>query len=120
EIADATGINQRTVNNYLRALADEGKVEKQKGSRLWFLGDYQEIRSLKLEVLPEEAYTYYLGSRLFVKHQDKRNRLAETALMKLADALAANQLVGHEIAQAARELSQRPGSPKYETIFQTM
>lgn len=118
ELARSTGIEPRTLNNYLRALRDEGKVEKQ--GRLWFLGDYEEIRSLKLELSPEEAYTYYLGSRLFVKQHDKRNRLAETALMKLADALAANKLVGQEIAQAARELAQRPGDPAYETIFQTM
>ncbi|MCE7988322.1 MAG: CRISPR-associated helicase Cas3' [Caldilinea sp. CFX5] len=116
EIADATGIQRRTVNNYLNDLALEGKVEKQ--GRLWFLGNYEEIRALRLEVTPEEAYTYYLGSRLFVKQHDKRNRLAEKALMQLADALAANKLVGHEIAQAARELAQRPGDPQYETIFQ--
>lgn len=85
EIAASTGIQQRTVNNYLRALGDEGKVEKI--GKLWFLGTYQEIRSLKLELSPEEAYTYCLGSRLFVKQHDKRNQLAETALMKLADAL---------------------------------
>jgi len=118
DIAGSTGIHQRTVNNYLRALGDEGKVEKI--GKLWFLGNYQEIRSLKLELSPEEAYTYYLGSRLFVKQHDKRNRLAETALLKLADALAANKLVGQEIAQAARELAQRPGDPTYETVFQTM
>ncbi len=118
EIAQSTGIHKRTVNNYLRSLQDEGKVEKQ--GKLWLLGDYEEIRSLKLEVTPEEAYTYYLGSRLFVKQQDKRNRLAEAALMKLADALTANQLVGYEIAQAARELAQRPGDTRYETIFQTI
>lgn len=116
EIADATGIQRRTVNNYLNDLALEGKVEKQ--GRLWFLGNYEEIRSIKLEVTPEEAYTYYLGSRLFVKQHDKRNRLAEKALMQLADALAANKLVGQEIAQAARELAQRPGDPKYEKVFQ--
>lgn len=116
ELARSTGIEPRTLNNYLRALRDEGKVEKQ--GRLWFLGDYEEIRSLRLELSPEEAYTYYLGSRLFVKQHDKRNRLAETALMKLADALAANRLVRQEIAQAARELAQRPGDPTYETIFQ--
>lgn len=116
EIADATGIQRRTVNNYLNELALEGKVEKQ--GRLWFLGDYEEIRSIKLEVTPEEAYTYYLGSRLFVKQHDKRNRLAEKALMQLADALAANKLVGQEIAQAARELAQRPADPKYEKVFQ--
>lgn len=116
ELARSTGIEPRTLNNYLRALRDEGKVEKQ--GRLWFLGNYEEVRSLKLELSPEEAYTYYLGSRLFVKQHDKRNRLAETALMKLADALAANRLVRQEIAQAARELAQRPGDPTYETIFQ--
>ncbi|MEZ4714433.1 MAG: CRISPR-associated helicase Cas3' [Caldilineaceae bacterium] len=118
EIAEATGIHPRTVNNYLRDLKEEGKVKKE--GRLWFLEIYEEIRNLKFEITPEEAYTYYLGSRLFVKQHDKRNRLAETALMKLADALAANRLVGHEIAQAARELAQRPGDTTYETIFQTM
>lgn len=116
EIADATGIQRRTVNNYLNDLSLEGKVEKQ--GRLWFLGDYEEIRSIKLEVTPEEAFTYYLGSRLFVKQHDKRNRLAEKALMQLADALSANKLVGQEIAQAAHELAQRPGDPKYEKVFQ--
>ena len=116
EIADATGIHRRTVNNYLNDLALEGKVEKQ--GKLWFLGDYEEIRSLRLEVTPEEAYTYYLGARLLVKQHDKRNRLAEKALMQLADALTANKLVGQEIAQAANELAQRPGDPRYETIFQ--
>jgi len=118
EIETATGIDRRTVNNYLNQMVDDGKVYKE--GRLWFLGEYEEIRSLKLEITPEEAYTYYLGSRLFVKQHDKRNQLAEAALMKLADALAANKLIEQEIAQAAHELAQRPDDSNYELIFKTV
>ena len=118
EIARFTGIQRRTVNNYLNELRDEGKIDKE--GTLWFALNYEETRLRAFSLSPEEAYTLYLGSRLLVKQHDKRNEPAETALLKLAEVLTADAGVGQEIAQAARELAQRPARPGYQSVFTTM
>lgn len=118
ELVQATGFERRTIDNYLDEMRQEGKVHKE--SVLWFPSKFEEIQSLKLDVTPEEAYIYYLGSRLLVKQHDKRNELAQVALIKLADALYAERLVGDEIMQAARELAQRPSDPRYGRTFETV
>lgn len=118
EVADFTRIERRTVNNYLNVLRDIGKVGKD--GALWFAVDFDATRLRAFELTPEEAYTLYLGSRLLVKQHDKRNEPAETALLKLAEVLTADAGVGQEIAQAARELAQRPVRPEYQPIFTTM
>ena len=118
EIADATKIHVRTVNNYLNAMREEGKVDKV--GKLWIATDYEETRLLSVELSAEEAYTLYLGSRLLVKQHDKRNELAEKALLQLADKLVSNVQIGQEIAQAAHELAQRPLDKEYQSTFKTM
>ncbi len=117
-IADLTGIHARTVNNYLNAMKDEGKLDKD--GKFWSVTGYEETRLLSVELSPEEAYTLYLGCRLLVKQHDKRNELAEKALMQLADKLVTDAKVGKEIAQAANELAKRPLNKAFQSHFQTM
>jgi CRISPR-associated endonuclease/helicase Cas3 len=62
----------------------------------------------------------YLGARLLVKQLDKRNEPAETALLKLAQALRDNAGVGKEIYQATQELVRRPVREGYQPIFRNM
>ena len=115
EIADEVNIDRRTVNNYLRELDFQGKAYKD--GIYWFPFVLKESRLRPFDLSPEEAVTLYLGARLLSKQQDKRNELAETALLKLATALKADAGIGAEIEQAARELAQRPLQKEYQPIF---
>lgn len=118
EIAERTGIERRTLNNYLNELGDEGRIEKD--GTLWFPVNHDETRIRAFVLSPEEAYTLYLACRLLVKQQDKHNEPAQSALLKLAEVLSTDAGVGDEIAQAALELAQRPKNPGYRSIFETM
>lgn len=115
ELAKFTGVQRRTLNNYLNELRDEGKIERE--GMLWFGLNYEETRLRALNLTPEEAYSLYLGARLLVKQQDKRLEPAESALLKLAEALTGDAGVGAEIAQAAGELAQRPVRADYRSVF---
>lgn len=115
EIADEVNIGRRTVNTYLQDLEFEGKAFKD--GIYWFPLILKESQLRPLDLSPEEAVTLYLGARLLSKQQDKRNEPAETALLKLANALKADAGVGAEIEQAARELAQRPVQKEYQPIF---
>lgn len=117
-ISRLTGIQLRTVNNYLTAMKEEGKLDKD--GKYWLTTEFEETRLLSVELSAEEAYTLYLGCRLLVKHHDKRNQLAEKALMQLADKLVTDAKVGKEIAQAAHELATRPLDKTFQSHFQTM
>jgi CRISPR-associated endonuclease/helicase Cas3 len=115
ELEQITGIQRRTLNNYLRALETEGKIYKD--GITWAALPYDQVQLRKFDLSPEEAMTLYLATRLLVKQHDKRNEAAETALMKLADVLTADAGVGNEIHQAARELAHRPDNGDYYQIF---
>jgi len=115
EVADEINLERRTVNNYLRELEFQGKAFKD--GLYWFPFVLKESRLRSFDLSPEEAVTLYLGARLLVKQQDKRNEPAETALLKLASVLKADAGVGSEIEQAARELAQRPVQENYQPIF---
>ena len=118
EIADEIGLERRTTNNYLRELETQGKAYKD--GLYWIPFKLKESRLQPLDLSPEEAVTLYLGARLLAKQQDKRNEPAETALVKLASVLKADAGVGDEIAQAARELANRPMQDGYQPIFRDM
>lgn len=115
EIAAEVNLERRTANNYLRELEEQGKAFKD--GIYWFPLVLRESRLRSFELSPEEAVTLYLGARLLVKQQDKRNEPAETALLKLASVLKADAGVGSEIEQAAKELAQRPIQENYQPIF---
>ncbi|MBI3168428.1 MAG: CRISPR-associated helicase Cas3' [Chloroflexi bacterium] len=115
EIADEVNLERRTANNYLRELEEQGKTFKD--GIYWYPLVLRESRLRSFDLSPEEAVTLYLGARLLVKQQDKRNEPAETALLKLASVLKADAGVGGEIEQAARELAQRPVQENYQPIF---
>lgn len=115
EIAAEVNLERRTANNYLRKLEEQGKAFKD--GIYWFPLVLHESRLRSFDLSPEEAVTLYLGARLLVKQQDKRNEPAETALLKLASVLKADAGVGDEIEQAARELAQRPVQETYQPIF---
>ncbi len=115
EIADELVMERRTVNNYLRELEFEGRIIKD--GLLWYPAPWQETRLRPFDLSPEEALTLYLGARLLVKQQDRRNEPAETALLKLAQALRDDAGVGHEIEQVAEELMRRPVREGYQPIF---
>ena len=117
EIAEFTGFERRSVNNYLRELETEGKLFKD--GTLWHALDYEQTRLRSFDLQPEEAMALYLGARLLVKHQDKRNEPAETALLKLAQILTADAGVSKEIEEAAHELAGRPVVAGYQPVFQT-
>ena len=116
EIAEEVNLERRTANNYLRELEEQGRAFKD--GIYWIPLILHESRLRSFDLSPEEAMTLYLGVRLLVKQQDKRNESAETALLKLASVLKSDAGVGAEIEQAARELAQRPVQENYQPIFQ--
>lgn len=118
ELEQATGLQRRTVHNYLRALEIEGKVFKD--GIYWVALPFDELRLRHFELSPEEAMTLYLATRLLAKQHDKRNESAETALMKLAAALKTHQIAGEEIHQAAQELARRPYRVEYHQVFRAV
>lgn len=118
EIAAELQLEIRSVNNYLHALEIQGKIYKE--GLLWFALPYHSVKLRPFELPPEEAMTLYLAVRLLVKQHDKRNDAAQLALTRLAEVLTKDAQVGHEIYQAALELSHRPGDDNYDRIFRTM
>ena len=118
ELEQATGVQRRTLNNYLRALEDEGKVYKD--GVVWVALPFDELRLRHFDLSPEEAMTLYLATRLLAKQHDKRNEPAETALMKLAAALTSSNIAGREIHQAAQELAERPRQGNYDAIYRAV
>lgn len=120
ELSEMTGIERRTLDNYLTELEREGKVYKDEKSPLWVALPYEQMQLRKFELSPEEAMTLYLAARLFTKQHDKRNEPAETALMKLATALVSDARIGDEIHQAALELSHRPDDGSYNRVFRAI
>ena len=118
EIAEFTGFDRRSANNYLRELETEGKLFKDR--TLWHPLDFDQTRLRSFDLQPEEAMALYLGARLLVKQQDQRNEPAETALLKLAQVLSADAGVSKDIQQAAHELVSRPVVDGYQPIFQTV
>lgn len=118
EIADFLNMERRTINNYLRDLEGQGWLVKD-GPR-WMMGEWQPIILRKFNLQPEEAIVLYLAARLFVKHQDQRNEPAETALLKLAEALRDDASLGSEIVEAAKQLARRPSEPGYQDVFRTV
>lgn len=118
EMAQHLGMESRTLNNYLRDLQTEGKLEKD--GHLWYRFPEKPVVMRSLNASPEESVILYLASRLFVKQSDTRIELAETVLLKLTDILSEDINLGDEIAQAARELAQRPKDARYEDVFRTI
>ncbi len=118
EISETLNFDRRTVNNYLRDLETQGRVEKD--GPLWYALARQPMVLRPIELQPEEAMTLYLAARLFVKHSDKRNEAAENVLVKLAEVLSSDAGVSEDIYHAAQELANRPMSSDYEDIFRTM
>ena len=83
----------------------------------WYPLALKEPRLRPFNLSPEEAVTLYLGARLLAKQHDKRNEVAETALLKLAGVLKSDAGMGAEIEQAARELAGRPAHADYQPTF---
>jgi len=111
---------QRSINNYLRDLELQGKIYKEDKSTLWYALPFDSVKLRGIELSPEEAMTLYLAVRLLVKQHDKQNDAAQLALTKLAEVLTGDAGIGHEIYQAALELTHRPGDEAYARIFRTM
>jgi len=119
EIAQRMGLPRRTVNDYLWSAELASKVYKE--GTLWFAEPAAASITLRpVYLTPEQAVTLYLAARLLVKQHDKRNEAAETALLKLADALRSDTDVGREVYQAVEELAQRPADEAYGQVFATV
>ena len=118
EVAEMLNFERRTVHNYLQQLELEGRVEKD--GRYWYALSPRPMAIRPIELRAEEAMVLYLAARLFVKHSDQRNEVAEGVLLKLAEVLQHDVGVGDDLYEAAQELMQRPTAPGYEDVFRTM
>lgn len=115
EIADILHLGRRTVNNYLKELEYEGKIYKEGLNWLATAGAGSWLR--RFEMAADEAFTLYLAARQFVKHSDKQNPMALSALSRLAEVLKTDLPVSAEIFRAAQDLRKRKKSSDYENIF---
>ncbi len=106
EIATHLNLDRRTVNNYLRDLDYDGKVEKE--GVHWRLSSLRALVPRKLTLDAEQAVILYLAIRLFVKQSDRRVETAETLLMNLANIVTDDLGAGSYFSQAATELGARP------------
>ena len=113
EIANILNVPERTVRDYLIELEAEYKVTKEG----WYWLPVQMRQPIKLEPTPDEAVVLYIALRMFVKQSDRRNPLAETLLLKMAQLANTELHLGDSLEQAAAELAQRPIDPDYEDIF---
>lgn len=118
EIAIRLNIQVRRLNNYLRKLREEGKIEQEGWS--WRSIEFNGPRLYRFELSPEEVITLYLGARLLVKQHDHRNQPAETALRRLAAVLRSDAPIGKEIERVADELAQRREDGRYQSIFRVV
>jgi predicted DNA-binding transcriptional regulator YafY len=118
EIAEMLQVNRRSINNYITALEQEGKLYKD--GVLWFAQSFTSAVIRPLEIQAEEATVLYLVIRMLVKQSDRRNEIAETLLFKLAHVLKADAGVSGYIEEAALELAQRPRNQEYVDVFRTV
>jgi predicted DNA-binding transcriptional regulator YafY len=118
EIAERLNLERRSVNNYLTALEQEGKLYKE--GMTWFVQTFTPAVIRPLEIQAEEATVLYLAARMLVKQSDRRNEIAETVLHKLAHVLKADAGVAAYIEEAALELAQRPLDREYIGVFRSV
>lgn len=118
EIADALNFERRTTYNYLQDLEIQTQIYKD--GLLWCPTPYRQKVPGKIEPSPEEAVVLYLASRMVVKQNDRRNEVAESALLKLATILSNDMGLATDLVKAAQELAHRPQSPGYENIFRVV
>lgn len=118
DLCEALGFEERTLRNYLYELEQRGLVWQEK--TYWYPMSQIPITLRKMDFEAEEAMVLYLAARLFVKHSDKRNLIAENVLMKLSEILSTDARLGDDLAQAALQLAQRDRQHGYEDIFRTI
>lgn len=118
EIATTLNLERRTINNYLRDLEYEGKVEKE--GVLWRLSSLRALIPRKLTLDAEQAVILYLAIRLFVKQSDRRVETAETLLMNLANIVTDDLGAGGYFSQAASELGTRPEDEIHHDILRIL
>ncbi len=118
EIAELTHIQRRTVDNYLAELEGEGKVYKD--GVLWFADPDAGSWLRRFELAADEAYTLYLATRMFVRHTDKQNKTALSALSRLAEVLKTDLPVDEQIFEAAQSLRAKEKQSAYEEHFTTL
>lgn len=115
EIAQESGFERRTVDNYLKLLEENAEVYKD--SKYWFPTRKTPLRLRPLDVEPEEAMALYLASRLLVKQSHHRNESIEIALEKLAHIISGDTGIGDDLYRAAQELRLRPLQDDYQDVF---
>jgi predicted DNA-binding transcriptional regulator YafY len=87
EIADRLGVNEDTVNKYLRELSVTGLLPVTKDGHYWMLPEGAVIPRLALSLSYPEAVGLYLAGRLLAQTQDERDWHVSMALKKLVEAL---------------------------------
>jgi len=113
EIATTLNFAERTVRDYIKELEAEYAITGE--NWLWF--PVEDRRPLRLEIPPEQAVVLYIALRMFVKQSDRRNHLAETLLLKIAQLASTELRMGDDLQKAAQELAYRPQDDDYEDIF---
>jgi predicted DNA-binding transcriptional regulator YafY len=115
EIAQACGVNRRTVYRDLDLLSVSGVPLWQDGGRF---GIERERYLTTVRLNFNEAVALYLAARLLARHSDEHNPHVVTALDKLATALP-EPISGH-IARTAARVGTRPLNDRYIQVLEAI
>jgi predicted DNA-binding transcriptional regulator YafY len=115
EIAEACGVNRRTVYRDLDLLSVSGVPVWQEAGRF---GIERERYLTTVRLNFNEAVALYMAARLLARHSDEHNPHVVTALDKLATALP-EPISGH-IARTAAYVRERPINDRYIQVLEAI
>jgi proteasome accessory factor B len=115
EIAEACGVDRRTVYRDLDLLSVSGVPVWQDGGRF---GIERERYLTTVRLSFNEAMALYLAARLLARHSDEQNPHVVTALDKLATALP--EPISTYIAQTAEGVRERNANERYIQVLEAI
>jgi CRISPR-associated endonuclease/helicase Cas3 len=119
ELVAHTGLESRTLNNYLNKLETRGKLYRDQ--QRWFVTEWHVDQKLRpIELTAEQAMSLYIAARALARVQDERNETAESALIALSKALVGDFNVGVDIHKAAADLAHRPERSGYNKVYREL
>jgi predicted DNA-binding transcriptional regulator YafY len=115
EIAEACGVNRRTVYRDLDLLSVSGVPVWQEAGRF---GIERERYLTTVRLNFNEAVALYMAARLLARHSDEHNPHVVTALDKLATALP--EPISSHIARTAAYVRERPINDRYIQVLEAI
>jgi proteasome accessory factor B len=115
EIAEALGVDRRTIYRDIDLLSDAGVPIWQEGGKFGVIRD-QYLATVRLSF--NQAVALYIAARLLARHSDEHNPHIIAALNKLVTAFP-EPLAAH-ILRTAEAIQTRPTNPAFVQILETV